>query len=122
VRPAAFHANAIVMVECGFVGVDGVWVAGADVEVAELRRDFAHAARSCRSRARIRYGKRFGSTVPWRIHNILLDGQQLKKDTEYLQAVTGAPQRHTEIRNRVHYIFIARRLHHDLQSLVKWLY
>ena len=52
-RPAAFHANAIVMVGCGFVGVDGVWVAGAGVKVAELRRDFAHAARSCRSRAHI---------------------------------------------------------------------
>jgi hypothetical protein len=26
VRPAAFHANAIVMVGCGFVGVDGVWL------------------------------------------------------------------------------------------------
>jgi hypothetical protein len=31
VRPAAFHANAIVMVGCGFVGVDGIWVAGEGV-------------------------------------------------------------------------------------------
>lgn len=41
VRPAAFHANAIVMVGCGFVGVEGMRVAGAVVEGAELRRDFA---------------------------------------------------------------------------------
>jgi hypothetical protein len=47
VRPAAFHANAIVMVGCGFEGLCGFagcgWALG---KVADPRRDFADAAQS----------------------------------------------------------------------------
>jgi hypothetical protein len=56
VRPAAFHANAIVMVGCGFVGL--VRFAGcgwALRKVGDLRRDFANAAQSSTSRDKVLY-------------------------------------------------------------------
>ena len=41
VIPDAFHANAIVMVGCGFVDGEGLRLPNAVAEDAELRRSFA---------------------------------------------------------------------------------